>query len=193
MGSQFRIDQNNNTIQHRSGRYWHPRGGSGMPGNNTGIVLWDGYDQSKLFKVVDRYKNPIKLKLPVTTSTRRTKIYSDQNSTSNKTTGSYTVTIGQMTSNSSTNEHETTNSANMGTSLWGVDASASSEIRNLYSQTKTKESSRQNQGAVNYELAPGEAIYIWQKELVAKWSDGAIYSMGTYITQSTSKDIAPVN
>ena len=50
MGSQFRIDQNANTIQHRSGRYWHPRGGQGIPNNDTGIVLYDGHNLNTMFK-----------------------------------------------------------------------------------------------------------------------------------------------
>ena len=193
LGSQFRIDQHNNTIQHRSGRYWHPRGGSAMPGNDTGIVLYDGHNLNTMFKAVDSNKKTIKIELPVTTTTRWNLIYQDMNSTTSKTTGSYTVTMGQMESNSSTHEKETTAAASMESSMFGVGASVSVEMRSLYSKTKSQEKSRQNQGAINYELPAGQAIYIWQKELVASWSDGSIYSMGTYITQSTSKNVTPVN
>ena len=192
-GSQFRIDQKNKTIQHKSGRYWHPRGGSGMPGNDTGIVIFDGVNMNTKFEVVDSNKKPIKLELPVTTTTRWNLIYQDMNSMNRETTGSYTVTIGQMESNSSTNERETTTSGSIETSMLGVDASASYEVRNLYLATKAKEKRRDSQGAINYKLLPGEAIYIWQKELVAKWSDGSIYTMGTYITQSTNSNVTPVN
>lgn len=193
MGSQFRINQKDNTIQHRSGRYWHPRGGSGMPGNDTGIVLYDGFNMNTLFKAVDKNGKTVKIELPVTTSTRWSLIYQDINNTSNKTTGSYTVTIGRVESSSSTKEHETTGSVSMETSMFGIDGSVSAEIRNLYSRTKSEEKSRLNQGAINYELPPGDAIYIWQKELVANWTDGSMFSMGTYITQSTGNNVTPVN
>jgi hypothetical protein len=98
-----------------------------------------------------------------------------------------------MESNESTTEKETTVSASMEAGMFGVQATISGENRDLYSETKSQEKKRDEGKIINYELPPGEAIYIWQKELVANWSDGAMYSMGSVRTQSTSKNVLPVD
>ena len=76
-----------------------------------------------------------------------------------------------MESNESTTEKETTVSASMEAGMFGVQATISGENRDLYSETKSQEKKRDEGKIINYELPPGEAIYIWQKELVANWSD----------------------
>ncbi|MFA9392927.1 MAG: hypothetical protein ACERKD_24180 [Prolixibacteraceae bacterium] len=192
-GTLFRIDQSTKTIQHISGRYWHPRGGASVPANGTGIVLWDGFANYTRFMAVDRYGRTITLDPPVTTSTRWVKIDAFKNDSESKVNKSYTITIGKMTSKSTTNEHQSTISTSVEASWGCATASASAEYSSLYSQTTVNQTSSGKQETFTYEVAPGEAVYIWQKELVAEWSSGSVYSMGTNERQFTSVDKAPVD
>lgn len=52
-GAYFSIDSNQNVIKHRSGRYWHPKGGRSRPTNNTAIVVFDTFNNNTKFLAVD--------------------------------------------------------------------------------------------------------------------------------------------
>jgi hypothetical protein len=192
-GTLFRIDQSTKTIQHISGRYWHPRGGAGVPANNTGIVLWDGYNTDKQFMAVDRYGKTITLNPPVKTSTRWVQIDAFTNESESMATKSYEIIVGKMTSKSTTSEYQATISTSIEASWSCVTASASAEYSSLYSQTTENQSSSGKVETFTYEVAPGQSVYVWQKELVAEWGSGAVYRMGTSKTQLTSVDKAPVD
>jgi hypothetical protein len=52
-GAHFSIDPDQKLIRHRSGRYWHPKGGRSRPTNNTAIVLYDNFRDATKFFAVD--------------------------------------------------------------------------------------------------------------------------------------------
>lgn len=192
-GCLFRIDQKTQTIQHISGRYWHPRGGDGVPANGTGIVLWDGHGSNTEFMAVDKYGRTITLDPPVTTSMRWVRIDAIKNNSQSTVTKSYTITVGKMTSTSTTNQHQSTISGSVEASWGWASASASAEYSSLYSQTIVNQTSSGKQETHTSKLAPGQSVYIWQKELVATWGSGHVYTMGTDETQVTSENKAPVD
>ncbi|PHR74644.1 MAG: hypothetical protein COA67_00820 [Lutibacter sp.] len=167
LGSQFRINPETKTIEHKSGRYWHPSGGSDMPGNGTKLVIFKTYNPNTKFIAVNRNGKEVDLQLPTKVSTRWKKVSSKENNTqlSINITGEYSV--GTFNRTTTTNEKESTISAGMEGSMFGIGLSASAEFRNLFSETKESAKDETKKTTEKYELGPGQSLVLWQQELVS--------------------------
>lgn len=59
VGCLFKFDEENKTIQHRGGKFWHPKSGFDYPDQGTCVVLWDGVHKNTHFIFVDGSNNQI--------------------------------------------------------------------------------------------------------------------------------------
>jgi hypothetical protein len=193
LGSQFRINPNSNTIEHKSGRYWHPSGGSDMPGNDTKLVIFKTYNRNTKFIAVNGNGKEVDLQLPTKVSTRWKKIFSKENNTqvSIKITGDYFV--GTYNRTTTTNERESTISAGMEGSIFGIGLSTSAEFRNLFSETKESAKDVKKRTTKEYELGPGQSFVFWQQELVSTHFNGTETTLSTPNTKWEEIGVDPNN
>ena len=177
-GSQFRINPMTKTIEHKSGRFWHPSGGSDLPGNGTKLVIFSSYNNNTRFITVDRNGAPMSLKSPIKTSTRWKMVSSEKNGTNSTFKFKVKKTVGSINRSTVTKEEENTFNAGMESSLFGIGATASVEHRTLITSTKEcmKKSSRED--TVEYDIPPYSSIALWQRELVGTHLRGGENTMG---------------
>jgi len=194
-GCYFTINQNSRTIQHISGRYWHPFGGGAQPGSGDRIVLNDGYRDATKFYPADSSGADVHLDLPVSASTAGWRLVFAENHPLSDRTITFKAKVGRSVSNTSTTQITTTFKAEMEDQLFGAKSKASVEVKSAFTQTDSKTWTQEQEQDITYNIKKDQPIAVWQRVFTANFTDGSIWSYGSgnifYDTQSSNAPPPP--
>lgn len=189
----FTVNETSRTIQHISGRYWHPLGGSAQPGHNDNIVLYDSYRDATKFSPADSKGVPVNLDLPVSAASAGWRLVFAENHPLGDRTITFKAKVGQSVSNTSTTQVTTTFKAEMEGQLFGVKSKASAEVKSAFAKTDAKTWTQEQEQDVSYDIKKDQPIAVWQRAFTANFTDGSIWSYGSgnIYYDTTSSDTLP--
>jgi hypothetical protein len=175
-GAYFAFNEENRQIVHISGRFCHPLGGSAQPGNNNGIVLYDGYRDATRFYATDGSDRQVNLDLPAQVSVGWRLVFAEDDPlTSRKQT--FRVRVGQTVSKQTTKEAALTLSVGMEFKLFGTKTSA--QLQLAYKLTNSETWTYETERSVTYDIVAGQPVAVWQRVFRAQFPEGSLWEYGS--------------
>ena len=185
-GAYFSIDSENRTIIHRSGRYWHPKGGSAQPSSGNEVVIFDGYrDGTKFFASYAGDNQVADLGIDANATISWNLLFAEDNPLSDRKV-KYTKKWGLTKSSKQTVSVESTAKLEMQGQLFGQKSKASLEVKTAYSSEDSSTWSVESSKEIEYDIKAGQPVAVWQREFNASFPDGSSYKfLSANVTSDT--------
>lgn len=177
-GAFFSFNQENGTIIHISGRYWHPYGGHSQSGNNNRLVLYDGWDGARKFVPTRNgdVHHPVVLDYPASGSIEWQLLFADDNPRANR-THTFTKTVGLVTENTTASSTSVSVKAEISKKLFGgaVTGKLSTGVTQTWSAENKKTWSEESSEQHTYDIKAGTPVAVWQKIYKASFDNGSVF------------------
>ena len=186
-GALFGFDEENLVILHKSGKVWHPHGGSPSPGNDTTIVIHSGVHDAAKFYFGDLKGNPIS-PYPGPNLSGDWKLLQAYITPLADHTYSQTYKVGRSTTTSTTTHHAWNVTAEVAKGFFSGSSSYSGFVE--HSKSETWEEEREE--TFTFSVKKGQLVWVWQYVFGVAQYDDEMSFHSTIIGDTDSADKKPV-
>jgi len=187
-GAYFAFNETERIILHIGGRYFHPNGGSSAPGDQTDVVLWDGFRDATRFFATDGIANQVQLQLPARADIDWICVFDREHAAADG-TAEWTKTTGLVVENTRTVTTSLATKLSLEAKIPLLEkASLSAELTTTVSEADKRTWQENNAVKETISWKKGDSIARWQRRFNVKFGDNIGYhfydATATYDTSS---------